>query len=587
MLFNNTSLLRKVFENPKQLVIWTGAGISFSSGVPIADNLIENIFQELSIYCDKIGPENIKKIYKRFYPDNSRELPRLEFILDKFLSLEQDSKLISENTFSNLMNIFKGGSPSASHIWLVDLLKQGTKNITANFDLLVETCLESEITLSRNIFHYHGAYNNPYECGGVLRKIALGLDNEKESLIINWLQSSDYVLFIGYSGRDYYDIIPLFNRFQQKFQNAIWIEYQRGQELSPSDSEMNYIPKQIKEAFKNFELFTCDCDLYYGEKTRAEKTNWQSLLSTVLHSQPKGVMEILSLEILKSIGLLGIVETEIPNVRSKINDLSNQTKDHLFKLESKVLVGIGKYKSFQRNFSQYKRTSLPLDYRYFESLSASASFSGLRISQAFPTLLRSIKLLLYQKKYFANVIDNESFWWIHEHLHIISRFFKYIPQLIRVRTLFTKTNRHIRFLRINLYRTYRSRCIDELITTDVELLEALQSEIFQTSTEVSNWIETDNLIQVSIVRRKQFENQLLESNKINNPTNIYNNINTCLKEASLMQSIGSYYIAARWLDIGIALCLSLRKQFYVKNEIGLTGKILNNFKLNRLIKKCL
>jgi hypothetical protein len=577
-------LVSEAFINPKNLLIWTGAGISYNSGIPLADDLIIDIFSELSTHCNYLSPNKIKRIYHRFYNTN-RSYPRLEFLLDKILWLEKDVKLIQEGSFSTFMKVFESKNPNNIHLSISEQYKYGAKIVTANFDTIIDDCIINSDPKLSNILHYHGDYLDAYKCGGTLRRIALGLNHETELQLEQWLREAKYVIFIGYSGRDYFDIIPLFKRLSKSLQNALWINHTKNKTIREANPKNN-VPEEIISAFKNFKFLNCNCDKYFNTSKDVNIINQKKVfISDFFQAQKSDTLLILSLEILRNIGLLNNALSKIVKIENNFyKGFNNKSLNCLFDIESRVVVGLGKYKFYNICCKHWREKNIGVSIKTIESINASAAFSGLRMIQVLPVFIRSLKLLFISYDTITKIDNNRLFWWYHEHLHIIVRFFHVLSHL-KILSFFTKKcSNKILFIRNQLYSEYLIKCREELINPDIELLESLRAEINQTEIEFNNWFESDNLIQTSIVKRKMMEKQYLSNIKSGkNHYSISKMINKCVQQIECMESIGSYYVAARWYDLMIALnetniklAENKRRKYLLEIELGSLGKLINH-----------
>lgn len=608
ILLDTHPYLKQAFEHPNKLIIWTGAGISKESGLPLGDELTEAILDELAKESGYLASKNMRNIYSMFYPDGSRELPRLEFILDKFEWLQSDMKLVPEKTLERLMdNLFGQSSPNAAHLWISKQISRGAKVVTANFDTLIEDCLKTSPS-EYKVLHYHGLYSKADECGAILRKIALGLSDKYQKSLDNLLTKSEYVIFIGYSGRDYYDILPFFAKhhsINSQFKKAIWLSFEDGKDFQSCHDKNKAPPDEIKNAFKEFVCFKGDCRKYYGDPVSSQSADWKSELEDILNDLPKDSRIVLSLEILRNIGLLSSAHPEVKELYSKNRkEFSDKSLQCIQRIEARILVGIGLYRDFDfdKNHYTWQRHSQPLSKTTRQWMVASAAFSGLRLCHVISVLPRSVRTCAKFDKLLADAKENEDYRLIHERLHILTRLPDKMLKIFCIFNLipfkwFNNPRWQLSNVRYSLLDKYEKICKSNHFSPDIELLESLRAELRQTENEVMKWVETDNLPQASIVRRKRAEMRLLKIGEISSnnfcdwKSEVYSILEQCGIEIMLMRSIGSYYIAARWCDLELA-CYKLleseisnhRKELYSKIQFGRFGKIVTYLKLRRVIK---
>lgn len=205
----------------KNVSIFFGAGISYNSGLPLANELLRNIFKRLGLTDNEI---NI--ILNSKHP--------FEAIMEIF-KIESD--------ISQILEIFKLGSPNNNHLLIANLIKLGyIKNVmTTNFDCLIEKALEIVGLVENKDFHVysneddfakidylsnkikiikiHGSITNYTE-------ICISLDNVasknnciyKNKTIESFFNKNinKNVFVLGYSCSDYFDINPVLESLKNK-----------------------------------------------------------------------------------------------------------------------------------------------------------------------------------------------------------------------------------------------------------------------------------------------------------------------------------------------------------------------------------
>lgn len=121
---NYDSILYKL-NTTKEISLWSGAGISFGSGIPYVKHIIECIVHSLS------GSEQTAfDFYERYY---AKKLP-FEALMQIVIQLSNDDQILE---------IFERGEPSKAHNLIAQLCSTGkVKEIyTTNFDTLIEKAL--------------------------------------------------------------------------------------------------------------------------------------------------------------------------------------------------------------------------------------------------------------------------------------------------------------------------------------------------------------------------------------------------------------------------------------------------------------
>lgn len=244
-------MLRSADFSPEEVCFWSGAGISVNapSNLPAGDSLTEEIIE---YFCIPGTWNKLKGYFRQTEMQdaygNEKHTPRLETVLEnlvqclgikvlKFLDFSYDSE------------------PNSMHRFFADHLKRGGIHITTNFDNCIENSLVSTDKISiieefenlrisstkiKNcLIHIHGRYSRSDEklerLGVLFRNIASGFPKILEDIITLNTFDRSFLVFIGYSGRDYFDVNPFFfelNSKGKKLRNltVIWIKHSPKQE---------------------------------------------------------------------------------------------------------------------------------------------------------------------------------------------------------------------------------------------------------------------------------------------------------------------------------------------------------------------
>jgi len=238
----------------REVAVFCGAGISWNSGLPLANELKQYILEKLPI--DK---KNIKKVMSSNFPFEA-------FI--EHISGEDIVSSLMPIDISNLLNIYKDGNPNTNHILIARLAKSGyCKAIfTTNFDLLIEKALEKE-KLKRHtdfevyydekqisdfkkigdeiirIFKIHGSVDNINSIRTTMKDVASKTLSDKRREVIRYLFSTGKhrkVLILGYSCSDVFDITPQIQSIEKNRKEIIYLQH----------SDEGYIEEDIK--IKNY-----------------------------------------------------------------------------------------------------------------------------------------------------------------------------------------------------------------------------------------------------------------------------------------------------------------------------------------------
>lgn len=213
----------------KNLSVFYGAGMSYNSGLPLANELKWEVLKYL---C---GEECMNMI--DFYWEYLEPIPFEKFM--EFVFSFAESEL-------NILEIFKDGIPNSFHILLTYLIQNGRlKNVmTTNFDLLLEkVCSNYKVDIFRIFSEEHFNIEHiKYPCyikihGSIeeLKTTRIFLSDitkitnikNRNKLLRYFFESSDeeYVIFLGYSCSDNFDIIPFLNNIAPSNKTIIFIEH--------------------------------------------------------------------------------------------------------------------------------------------------------------------------------------------------------------------------------------------------------------------------------------------------------------------------------------------------------------------------
>lgn len=235
-----------------EISIFCGAGISFNSGLPLANELIKYILTLL-----KVNSSDAEKILQS-------NLPFEAFI----------QTLTEEVGVDEILNIFSKGEPNTNHDLIAQFVKLGyVKNVlTTNFDSLIERALNkiglveginyqvfsNEIEFEKinwktgniKIIKIHGCISNQKEMAITLELVARKTINQHKNNIVSSFFSRSInlnVLIIGYSCSDLFDISPLIESIEENRSQLLFLEH------SPLDVKVEDISlKEFKNPFKYY-----------------------------------------------------------------------------------------------------------------------------------------------------------------------------------------------------------------------------------------------------------------------------------------------------------------------------------------------
>lgn len=235
----------------KQTAIFCGAGISFNSGLPVANSLLNAIFKTLDV------------------SDSENSL-----IANSHLPFEAIMEtILNESSLEEIQDIFLKGLPNNNHFLIARLAKAGNVNVicTTNFDLLIERALEKEGLVKDTDFKVysndadfknigwnetqikvikiHGSAANQEELAIIMHYVAGSNFTQSRAQIIRNLFSRQFfenVLILGYSCSDFFDITPCIEKLNTDLNNVFFIQHDKRTAVEPLSQQPNNNP------FKHF-----------------------------------------------------------------------------------------------------------------------------------------------------------------------------------------------------------------------------------------------------------------------------------------------------------------------------------------------
>jgi tetratricopeptide (TPR) repeat protein len=261
----------------KKLSIFCGAGISFHSGLPLANQVTEYILQK----CSATAEES-------------------QSILTAF-PFEAFIEIITEETDINgILKMFEGGKPNTNHKFIARLAKEGYLNniITTNFDQHIETAF-IEIGLIKDVdfsvfsneidfeginwkddkiklIKIHGCISNKNEVAITLKLVANKTYSIFKKQVIQKFFSQKInpdVLVLGYSCSDVFDISPEIESLKNELSRVFFIEHISNDSIVKSE---NLISKEDKNPFTYF----INSSRIFANTDNLIKEIWESLFDS-------------------------------------------------------------------------------------------------------------------------------------------------------------------------------------------------------------------------------------------------------------------------------------------------------------------
>jgi len=286
----------------EEFAVFCGAGISYNSGLPLANELKRYILKQLPI-----NDEDIDEIM------NSK-LPFEAFI----------GKLSKNNGnigISKILDIFGNGEPNDNHIFIAKLVKLGYLKtiLITNFDLLIEKALEKEglkenidfvkyykekqfpevdfddVYDKTRIFKIHGSIDDRDSIRTTMESIENKSLSEKRMKVIKHLFSTGKhkkVLILGYSCSDIFDITPQIQSIGKDKKEIIFIEHCEEKIEENSDIRIREKINDNENPFKKFQgkwkkcdtddliekLWTSFKDIFGEYKSIKSETEWKTYI---------------------------------------------------------------------------------------------------------------------------------------------------------------------------------------------------------------------------------------------------------------------------------------------------------------------
>ena len=266
--------------DPAKTIFWTGAGISSDppSNLPLGNRLTDaylkamlgekwksfaalwnNYFPQIkeSVKDGKWKkPEEIGKYTAEdigIPKESAWQRPRLEYIIGEMDKLDKYFNSISFHKDDNKQRFSRDSSlaalsefakvePCLAHYRLSDLAKAGATIITANFDDGIEKALHADSSkvikqyktdavengYDGFIYHIHGiATDDPDNLGATISSMSKGLEEDFQDYLKECFESGYNIVFIGYSGSDFFDVQPFFRSLKpgRYIGKAIYLKY--------------------------------------------------------------------------------------------------------------------------------------------------------------------------------------------------------------------------------------------------------------------------------------------------------------------------------------------------------------------------
>ncbi len=206
---------------PDEVMFWSGAGISIDpptrgpAGNTLTNRALDSYF--------RIGTRaELRRLYSCLDVPNAAFRPRLETVLDALVEAQ------GLRALTDVLSDLIVAPPNQNHHFFAEHLKRDGRHATANFD----TCIErAKPCGALPMVHFHGHLDEGSleSLGARLGVIENGFPASTttalDSLVGN--EATAALVFVGYSGSDYFDVTPYFKERVGLLAGrvVIWHEY--------------------------------------------------------------------------------------------------------------------------------------------------------------------------------------------------------------------------------------------------------------------------------------------------------------------------------------------------------------------------
>ena len=168
--------------------------------------------------------------------------PRMEYIIGELDKLDKYFNNVDFQKKENRELFWRGSSlhalkklaevePCLYHFRLADLSRMGSVLVTANYDDGIEKALGADagsIMLCHGtkaipngsggyVYHFHGiATDDPNQLGATIKNVSDGLDEDFQNYLKKCFETGYDIVFIGYSGTDFFDVAPFFRSLEKE-----------------------------------------------------------------------------------------------------------------------------------------------------------------------------------------------------------------------------------------------------------------------------------------------------------------------------------------------------------------------------------
>lgn len=219
--------------DPGECVFWSGAGISANppTSLPLGLQLTE---ESLENSCEPGISSRLSHYFAQAkMPATSgiKDAPRLEVVLDALY------QAIGARAFEALRRVGQA-EPNPLHRLFAGHLALGGAHLTTNFDRCIEKAA-SGVPVDGSVVHVHGEWDpqRPEVLGARISTVGGGLPTPLAERITNELAARKAIVFVGYSGSDYFDVDPYFRGLPEReldlsHLKVVWVSHSRNSAMT-------------------------------------------------------------------------------------------------------------------------------------------------------------------------------------------------------------------------------------------------------------------------------------------------------------------------------------------------------------------
>lgn len=273
-------------------ILFIGAGVSMDqpSCLPSGYELTHYILRQC---IGDIRAENLKNICDNCYNilDATSQIKgaiRLESIINYISVFEEE--IMGEQFLLNGFKSFESIPSNQNHYLISKIREFGSIVLTSNYDLCIERMYDSPYTFEvkngvsvvcqqgiNPVYHFHGIPENVTDLGATIKRIKSGLPINFSDYLKSKFENGYNIIYIGYSGSDFFDIDIFFDHIADEKYDGIGIFYQYGNTID--DFQKTKAQKLISNFTKS--------EILFGNPTDYLKTLYEAYTNQIVPADIK------------------------------------------------------------------------------------------------------------------------------------------------------------------------------------------------------------------------------------------------------------------------------------------------------------